>query len=129
MFTAAPSGEIHRGCPSSAPARRAQGTPSHHPRSNRMTAVGVSMPRTHLVAAVAPAVTTMAAVTVTLNPPADAARGGGGGLRPYIVTLKDARDARTVAADLRARVRRYYSAVLPGFAAELTRDQAARLGR
>ncbi|GAA0976989.1 hypothetical protein GCM10009555_037520 [Acrocarpospora macrocephala] len=77
-------------------------------------------------AAVATALATTAALaTATPGGVAALRRAVDDGLRPYIVTTRDVRDAWELGA--RLRVTRYYAAVLPGFVAWLSPDQVVQL--
>lgn len=79
----------------------------------------------YAAAALATAVTTLASLAFTpasgvSAPPAEPAS-------PYIVTAHSRADARALVGEVRWRVRRYYTAALPGFATLLTAREAAEL--
>lgn len=80
----------------------------------------------YAAAALATAVTTLASLAFTpasgvSAPPAAPAL-------PYIVTAYSRADARALVGEVRWRVRRYYTAALPGFATLLSDREAAELG-
>ncbi|WP_343947775.1 S8 family peptidase [Nonomuraea longicatena] len=86
------------------------------------------MTSVYAAAAVATAVTTVAPLAAT--PPASGLAARPDAREPthaYIVTARDRPAARELVREARWRVRRYYTAVLPGFAALLTDAQAAEL--
>lgn len=92
----------------------------------------LGLPSVYLVAtAVAAAVTTAAplAVPVLLHPASGLARrpAPDASSRPYLVTARDRAAARDLVGEVRWRVRRYYTAALPGFATWLTADEAVEL--
>ncbi|WP_157246112.1 S8 family peptidase [Nonomuraea typhae] len=86
------------------------------------------LPSVYAAAAVATAVTTVAPLAVTqpasglsARPPVTEPT------RPYIVTARSRGDVRDLVSQARWRVRRYYTAALPGFAAWLSDREAAEL--
>ncbi|WP_214320260.1 S8 family serine peptidase [Nonomuraea sediminis] len=78
----------------------------------------------YAVAALATAVTTVAPLATT---PASGIAGPEEPVLPYIVTARNRADARDLLGETPWRVRRFYTAVLPGFATYLSAQQAARL--
>ncbi|GAA2414431.1 hypothetical protein GCM10010404_85680 [Nonomuraea africana] len=81
----------------------------------------------YAAAALATAVTTAAPVVASVVVPTAPAPAPGQPPRPYLVTAVDRAEARSLLADGRLRVRRYYTSALPGFATWLTDDEAAVL--
>lgn len=82
----------------------------------------------YAAAALATAVTTAAPVVASVVAPAGfPAPAPDEPPRPYIVTAVDRAGARALVGDARWRVRRYYTAALPGFATLLTSAEAAEL--
>ncbi|WP_431896317.1 S8 family serine peptidase [Nonomuraea sp. bgisy101] len=86
------------------------------------------LPSVYAAAALATAVTTAAPVVASVVAPADApAPASAEPPHPYIVTATGRAEARALVGDARWRVRRYYTAALPGFATLLTSTEAAEL--
>ncbi|MEV4898519.1 S8 family serine peptidase [Nonomuraea sp. NPDC055795] len=86
------------------------------------------LPSVYAAAAVATAVTTVAPLAVTEPASGLSARPVvTEPTRPYIVTAHTRGDARDLVSEARWRVRRYYTAVLPGFATWLSDREVAEL--
>ncbi|WP_219471869.1 protease inhibitor I9 family protein, partial [Nonomuraea rhizosphaerae] len=87
----------------------------------------IGLPSLYLAAAVATAVTT--AVPLAMTPASGlASRSPVTELsRPYIVTARDRAAARDLVGEVRWRVRRFYTAALPGFATWLSGRELAEL--
>ncbi|MFI6292096.1 S8 family peptidase [Nonomuraea sp. NPDC050790] len=86
------------------------------------------LPSVYAAAAVATAVTTVAPLAVTEPASGVSARPVViEPTRPYIVTARTRGDARDLVSEARWRVRRYYTAALPGFATWLSDREAAEL--
>ncbi|MEU1385009.1 MULTISPECIES: protease inhibitor I9 family protein [unclassified Nonomuraea] len=85
------------------------------------------LPSVYLAAAVATAATT--AVPLAMTPASGLALRPSASepTRPYIVTARSRADARDLVAEVRWRVRRYYTEALPGFATFLTVGELAEL--
>ncbi|MFF4197068.1 S8 family serine peptidase [Nonomuraea sp. NPDC001831] len=85
------------------------------------------LPSVYLAAAVATAATT--AVPLAMTPASGLALRPSASepTRPYIVTARSRADARDLVAEVRWRVRRYYTEALPGFATFLTAGELAEL--
>ncbi|WP_125646442.1 protease inhibitor I9 family protein [Nonomuraea sp. WAC 01424] len=85
------------------------------------------LPSVYLAAAVATAATT--AVPLAMTPASGLALRPSASepTRPYIVTARSRVDARDLVAEVRWRVRRYYTEALPGFATFLTAGELAEL--
>lgn len=81
----------------------------------------------YAAAAVATALTTVAALAVTPASGLAAQPDVTQTTRPYIVTARNRADAKALVREARWRVRRYYTAVLPGFATWLNATEAAEL--
>lgn len=85
------------------------------------------LPAVYTAAALATAVTTVASLAITPASGIAARADPDEPVRPYIVTAKSRADARLLVREARWRVRRYYTAALPGFASWLTAREAAEL--
>ncbi|MFI9590051.1 S8 family serine peptidase [Nonomuraea sp. NPDC052265] len=85
------------------------------------------LPSVYLAAAVATAATT--AVPLAMTPASGLALRPSASepTRPYIVTARSRVDARDLVAEVRWRVRRYYTEALPGFATFLTAGELVEL--
>ncbi|MEV4394145.1 S8 family serine peptidase [Nonomuraea sp. NPDC049607] len=85
------------------------------------------LPSVYLAAAVATAATT--AVPLAMTPASGLALRPSASepTRPYIVTARSRADARDLVAEVRWRVRRYYTEALPGFATFLTAGELTEL--
>ncbi|MEU8245016.1 S8 family serine peptidase [Nonomuraea sp. NPDC048916] len=85
------------------------------------------LPSVYLAAAVATAMTTAAPMAMTPASGLAARPAVSEPARPYLVTARDRAGARDLVGEVRWRVRRYYTAALPGFATWLTSAEAAEL--
>lgn len=85
------------------------------------------LPSVYAAAAVATAVTTVAPLAVTPASGLAARPIVTEPTRAYIVTARSRGDARAIVSEARWRVRRFYTAALPGFATWLNDTEAAEL--
>ncbi|MGN9841790.1 protease inhibitor I9 family protein [Nonomuraea sp. H19] len=87
----------------------------------------LGLPSVYLAAAVATAVTTAAPLAMTPASGLALRPATSEPTRPYIVTARSRAAARDLVGEVRWRVRRYYTAALPGFATFLTAAELSSL--